>query len=100
MNISLVPNQKLQTIHCSQGDVGRTWEFTLSADEDITPIGSASFVCRNLEIPMTRNGNTLSCSSTSELTAQSGLFDAKIKLVNGDEVIHSSLFQLHIEVKP
>lgn len=96
MVISLIPNQKLQTIHCSQGDVGRTWEFTLS--ENIS--GSASFVCRNLEIPMSRNGNTLSCSSTAELTAQSGLFDSKIKLVNGDEVIHSSLFQLHIEVKP
>lgn len=100
MNISLIPNQKLQTIHCSQGDVGRTWEFTLSTDKDITPYGTASFVCRNLEIPMARNGNTLYCSSTAELTAQSGLFDAKIKITDGDEVIHSSLFQLHIEVKP
>ena len=100
MVISLIPNQKLQTIHCSQGDVGRTWEFTLSTDKNITPIGTASFVCCNLEIPMSQNGNTLTCSSTSELTAQSGLFDAKIRLVNGDEVIYSSLFQLHIEVMP
>lgn len=100
MNISLIPNQRVDTIHCSQNDTGRVWEFQLiSNDALITPTGTASLICEQTEVPMTINGNTLSCDS-SLISSEPGMKRCKIKLTQGDEVLYSSLFYLHIEVKP
>lgn len=100
MNISLIPNQVVDTIHCSQGDTGRTWEFQLiSNDSLVIPTGSASLICDQTEIPMTIDGNVLSCDS-SLVSDVSGIHKCKIKLTQGDEVLYSSLFYLHVEVKP
>ena len=100
MILSLVPTQQIQTVHCSQGDTAlRVWEFELYADGIIEPYGSASLVCSNgAEIPLTESDGKLICECTSELSAKTGLFPCKIKIQDGDEVLYSSLFQLHCEV--
>jgi hypothetical protein len=100
MIISLIPNQRVDTIHASQNDTCRVWEFRLIVNDSIiTPTGSASLICDGEEIPMEIDGNTVSCDSAL-LTSKSGIFPCKIKLTQGDEVLYSSLFYLHIEVKP
>lgn len=100
MNISLIPNQKVDTIHASQFDTDRTWDFQLVGNDSmITPTGSASLICDQTEVPMTIDGNVLSCDS-SLISDVAGIHKCKIKLTQGDEIIYSSLFFLHIEVKP
>lgn len=100
MNISLIPNQRIDTIHCSQNDTARTWEFQLvSNDALLTPTGTATLICEQTEVPMTIDGDTLSCDS-SLISGEPGIKRCKIKLTDGDEILYSSLFYLHIEVKP
>lgn len=100
MIISLIPNSRVDTIHASQFDTSRFWEFQLiSNDAIVTPNGTASLICDQTEVPLTIGGDTLSCDSAL-LTNKSGIFPCKIKLTEGDEVLYSSLFYLHVEVKP
>ena len=100
MVISLIPNQRVDTIHCSQGDTSRTWEFQLiSNDSLITPTGTATLICDQTEVPLTIDGDTLSCDS-EDISNVPGIHKCKIKLAEGDEVLYSSLFYLHVEAKP
>lgn len=100
MVISLIPNQRVDTIHASQFDTSRTWEFQLISNDSVyTPTDTAEFICDGEEIPMEIDGNTVSCDSAL-LTNKSGIFPCKIKLTEGDEVLYSSLFYLHVEAKP
>ena len=100
MIVNLIPNQTVQTFHCSQDDTGRVWEFQLiSNDALLTPTGTATLICDQTEIPMTIDGDTLSCGSAG-ISSDPGIHPCKIKLTSGDEVLYSSLFYLHIEVKP
>lgn len=100
MKISLIPNQRVDTIHCSQDDTARNWEFQLVANDSlVTPTGTASLICEQTEVPMTIDGDTLTCDS-SLISGVSGIKKCKIKLTDGGEVLYSSLFYLHIEVKP
>ena len=103
MLISMTPNDDVKTIHCSQNDTTlRKWMFNLYNDDELyTPTGTVSLICSNgTEIPMTNESTGLYCDCTSDLSRVSGTFDCKIKIVNGDEVLHSSLFKLVVEVKP
>lgn len=103
MQISLIPNEEIRTIHCSQNDTTlRKWSFTLYANDVlVSPYGTPSLICSNgAEIPLTIDNNSLLCDCTSELSSQSGMFDCKIKIVDNDEIIYSSLFKLHVEVRP
>ena len=100
MVIDLIPNQRVDTIHASQFDTARTWEFQLiSNDALVTPTGTATLICEQTEVPMTISGNTLTCDS-SLVSSSPGMKRCKIKLEDGDEILYSSLFYLHIEVKP
>lgn len=103
MNISIIPNQVNQLIRCSQNDTGlRKWNFTLYQDGDIfVPDGDVSLICSNgEEISMVKDGDVLYCDCTENLSKDCGLFDCKIKIENGDEILHSSLFKLKVERKP
>lgn len=103
MQISLIPNKEARTIHCSQNDTQlRKWSFTLYAnDVFVIPYGTCSLVCENgVEVPLTISGNNLLCDCTQELSSKAGMFDCKIKIINNDEILYSSVFQLHCEVKP
>lgn len=102
MNISLIPNTPQPTIRCSQNDTGlRMWKFNLVDEDIVTPQGDVSLICSNgVEIPLTKSVNDLYCDCTAQLSAKSGKFFCKIKMVNGDEIIHSALFVLIVEEKP
>ena len=100
MIISLIPNSRVDTIHASQFDTSRSWEFQLiSNDAIVTPNGTASLICDQTEIPLTIDGDTLSCDSEG-ISNVPGIHKCKIKLTEGDEVLYSSLFYLHVEAKP
>lgn len=103
MQISLIPNDEVRSIHCSQNDTQlRKWNFTLYAnDVFVEPFGTASLICENgVEVPLTVEDNSLLCDCTEELSSQSGIFNCKIKIEDNKEIIYSQLFQLHCEVKP
>lgn len=100
MIISLIPNTRVDTIHCSQGDTAREWEFQLiSNDSLVTPTGTATLICDQTEVPLTIDGDTLSCDS-ADISNVPGFHKCKIKLTEGDEVLYSSLFYLHVEERP
>lgn len=103
MQISLIPNDEVRTIHCSQYDTElRKWSFTLYAnDVFVAPFGTPYLICENGAIvPLTIEGNSLLCDCTEELSSKSGIFNCKIKIEDNNEIIYSQLFQLHCEVKP
>lgn len=103
MQISMIPSKEVQTIHCSQNDTKlRKWTFSLYANDVLVkPIGDCSLICENgAEIPLTIEGNNLLCDCTGELSSVAGYFDCKIKIVNGGDILYSSLFNLYCEVKP
>lgn len=100
MIISLIPNTRVDTIHCSQGDTAREWEFRLiSNDSLVAPTGTAALICDQTEIPLTIDGDKLLCDST-DISNVPGFHKCKIKLTEGDEVLYSSLFYLHVEERP
>lgn len=100
MIISLIPNTRVDTIHCSQGDTAREWEFQLiSNDSLIIPTGTATLICDQTEVPLTIDGDTLLCDS-ADISNVPGFHKCKIKLTEGDEVLYSSLFYLHVEERP
>ena len=100
MIVSLIPNSRVDTIHASQFDTSRTWEFQLvSNDAIVTPNGTASLICDQTEIPLAIGGDTLSCDS-ADISNVPGFHKCKIKLTEGDEVLYSSLFYLHVEERP
>ena len=100
MVISLIPNGIYETIRASQFDTSRSWEFQLiSNDSLVTPTGTATLICDQTEVPLTIDGDTFSCDSEG-ISNVPGIHKCKIKLTEGDEVLYSSLFYLHVEVKP
>lgn len=102
MKVSMIPNDVL-TIRCSQNDTAlRQWTFQLTENDRIyTPSGTVSLVCSNgVEVPITISGNDLICPCTAELSATSGTFNAKIKIVQNDEILYSQMMKLRVEVKP
>jgi len=103
MKVNLVPDLSLdQTIRCSQNDTAlRKWSFELYLNNVIfNPVGICSLVFENGEIQLVRNGNSLLCDCTAELSANSGMIPCKIKIVNGSEILYSSIITLYCEVKP
>ena len=103
MRVSMIPSDNKPVIKCSQHDTGlRRWNFQLfNGDYPFTPVGDCSLICSNgAEVPLTLEDDTLYCDCTSELSEQSGIYDCKIKIVNGDEVIHSQIIKLYCEVRP
>lgn len=103
MQISLIPNDEVRTIHCSQNDTQlRKWNFTLYAnDVFVEPFGTASLVCENgAEVPLTIDGSSLLCDCIEELSSKSGMFDCKIRIEENNQIIYSQNFKLHCEVKP
>lgn len=99
----MIPNEPIVTLKCSQNDTTlRKWEFQLYANDAlIVPLGSYSLICENgARIPLTIDGTSLFCDCTAELSANAGKFIAKIKNVNGDETLYSSLMCIYVEVKP
>lgn len=103
MIVDLVPSLTTQQIiNCSQNDTKlRKWAFELSANNVlIQPNGSFSLVFPRGEIPLTKEGGSLLCDCTEELSAECGMFPCKIKITNGEEALYSSIITLHCEVKP
>lgn len=101
MNISLIPNKRVDTIHASQFDTSRSWEFQLiSNDALVTPTGSVSLICDQTEVPVVvLPTGALRCGS-SFISDKPGIHKCKIKIEDGNEVLYSSLFYLHVEVRP
>lgn len=101
MIISLIPNQKVQTIHCSQDDTLRDWKFQLVANDTLyRPTGFVTLICDQTEIQMLKlSSGEVTCGSV-EISSIPGFHKCKIKLTDGDEILYSSLFYLHVEVKP
>ena len=101
MLISLIPNAERKTIHCSQGDTAlRKWDFQICAGSIIAPFGTASLVTPDTEISMTIDDDSYLCDCTEDLSAKAGMIPCKIKIEDDGDVIYSSLFYLHCEVRP
>lgn len=103
MQLSLIPNDRLTILHCSQNDTTlRKWQIELYANDVlITPIGEVNMICENgAEISGVIENNSIVFDCTNELSKKAGIYKCKVKMVNGDEVIYSSLFNLYCEVKP
>lgn len=99
----MIPNEPIITIKCSQNDTAlRKWEFQLYANDTlITPSGSYSLLCDNgAEVSLTIDGDSLLCDCTEDLSATEGRFLCKIKNIDGDELLYSSLICLYVEVRP
>lgn len=103
VRVSMIPNEPIVTLKCSQGDIVlRAWEFSLYAnDKAVTPLGTYTLICENgARVPLTIEGNTLLCDCTAELSATAGRYLAKIKNEHGSELLYSSLLNILVEVKP
>ena len=103
VKISMIPNQILTTIKCSQNDTSlRKWEFQLYANDVlIHPSGQYNLLCGNgANVLLVQDGDLLNCDCTADLSAEAGKFLCKIKNTNGNETAYSSLFILNVEVKP
>ena len=103
VKISMIPNQILTTIKCSQNDTSlRKWEFQLYANDVILhPSGQYNLLCDNgANVLLVQDGDLLICDCTEQLSTKSGKFLCKIKNTDGNEISYSSLFILNVEVKP
>lgn len=67
------------------------------AEEVETKVSQAKLVTDNTEIPLSYDNGELVGESTSELSENAGIFLAKIKLTDGDDVVYSEQINLFVE---
>ena len=61
---------------------------------------SASLVTENGEIQLSPQDGYLVGTTNSSISKKSGIFDAKVKLADGDGTIYSNKLQLYVERRP
>lgn len=100
IRLNLIPQKEIINISCSARDnILRTWEFELYNDHSRWTIDcdSVTLVCRDLEIPGTVSNNRVTVQATTELTSESGRFDAKLLFEKGDTKLYSAALNLWVE---
>lgn len=70
------------------------------ATETETEITSASLVTENGEIQLSPQGDYLVGTVNSSVSRKSGMFDAKVRLTDGDGTVYSNKLQLYVERSP
>ena len=77
---------------------GTTTYYPLATPTE-TDITTASLVTEKGETPLFYDNDILKADCLTALSSESGIFDAKIKLMD-DETVYSQKIQLHVERKP
>ena len=78
IRLNLIPQKEIINISCSARDnILRTWEFELYNDHS--------------------SNNRVTVQATTELTSESGRFDAKLLFEKGDTKLYSAALNLWVE---
>lgn len=110
--LNMVPGAITPILHCSQGDVGRKFSFTLQDDGESYTIPSGAVVWiegskadgHGFAYDSTRqpetvaySGDTVTITTTEQMTACAGKATCELKIVSGDTILYTLNFILHVE---
>ena len=109
-NIDIVPDETVNRIHLSQGDIGRTLIFYLFENALSWSVPASSTIkCQGTKpsgfgfsVSCTYSGNTVTCVTTDEMTDEFGQIEAELVITSSDEsqIFGTSNFILDIEKNP
>lgn len=104
IGVNIVPQSPQPTLHYSQGDVGRVFVVNVT-DYDI-PAG-ATVTCvatkpsgMGFTVSGTVSGNSVTFTSTAEMTDEWGRFPAEIRIASGDTLLGTANFLMIGEKDP
>ena len=104
MNISLIPSQKANIVHCSQGDTSaRKFDFEFYHNGKAFQVPSGAevyFVTEDGETQMYLSDGKWIVDCNTEMSSKVGIRNCKIKVVNGNEILYTEKIKLHCEEKP
>ena len=109
-NIDIVPDETVNRIHLSQGDIGRTLIFYLFENALSWSVPASSTIkCQGTKpsgfgfsVSCTYSGNAVTCVTTDEMTDEYGQIEAELVITSSDEsqVFGTSNIILDIEKNP
>ncbi len=104
INVNIVPDNFPQTIRYSQGDIGRQFKINV-ADFDI-PVGATVKIQATkpsgfgFSVAGTVSDNSVTFTTTEEMTDEAGRFQAELQITSGDDVIGTANFLMIGERNP
>lgn len=104
INVNIVPDNFPQTIRYSQGDIGRQFKINV-ADFDI-PVGATVKIQATkpsglgFSVAGVVSENSVTFTTTAEMTDEAGRFQAELQITSGDDVIGTANFLMIGERNP
>ena len=110
MNINIVPDNSINRVHLSQGDIGRTLQFNLyDGALAYTPTAGSTIKIQGTKpsgygfsVECTWSGSTVTATTTEGMTDEEGQILTELKITSEDEtvVLGTSNFLLCVEKNP
>lgn len=106
--INIIPDDSLQRIHVSQGDIGRTLQFVLYEGSTSYTIPTGATVKIQGVKPSglgfsetcTWSGSTVTIDTTEAMTQEFGGIPTELQITDGDDVLGTTNFLLIVERNP